>query len=245
MLEKYKQGELTDELMEQTEADLLRQMFRRQEDNRVREDLKRLATLADNEVIDETERTQNTRMTVVHRSNPSWTWMAAAASVALLAVASWWLFLKPQPTTTSNTMAMVETYLKTDAAPVWSTTMDNTTVEQQEAKAKDAYQNGTYAEAVALFEGLPPTKKEHFFYLGISALKQQKPDAKKAVDNLLKARTLANGWQEDATNWYLALAYLQLGQNEEARKELNNIVKIGRDNVNRSEELLKKMTERQ
>jgi tetratricopeptide (TPR) repeat protein len=241
MIQKYKQGELTDELMEQVEGDLLRQMFRRQEDNRVRDDLKKLAAIADNEAIDETERVQNTRMTVVHRGNRSWTWLAAAASVALLAVASWWLFLKPKPTEPMNTVALADNYIKNDAAPVWNTTMDKTTVEQREAKAKETYQNGQFTEAVSLFEALPPTKKEHFFYLGIAALKQQKPDATKAIDNLLKTRSVANGWQEDVTNWYLALAYLQLGKKEEARKELNNIVKIGRDNVSRAEGLLKKM----
>ena len=64
---------------------------------------------------------------------------------------------------------------------------------------------------------------------------------KKAVDNLLKTRTLAAGWQEDATNWYLALAYLQLGKKVEAQTELQNIVKIGRDNVTRAEDILKKL----
>ena len=240
MLKQYKQGELTDAQMGQVEDDLMAQMFRREEDNRVRENLKRLAVLTEQADSEEENRGQNTRMTVVHRSNRSWTWLAAAASVALLAVAGWWLFLKPNPTAPLSINAVADTYLKNDAAPVWRTTMGGTT-EEREAKAKEAYQSNDFTKAVALFEAIPPSKKEHFFYLGISALKQQTPDAPKAVDNLLKARSLANGWEEDTTNWYLALGYLKWGKTLEAQAELNNIVKIGRDNVEKAEALLKKM----
>lgn len=242
MLEKYRKGELNDTQIEQVEGDLIRQMFRKQKEEALRNDLKKLAALAADEEIDENEQFQNTRMTVVHRTNNQRIWWAAAASVTVLAVASWWLFLKPKTDTPLSISALADTYIKENAAPVWSTTMDNTTVEEREAKAKDAYQNDDFEKAISLFEAIPPTKKEHYFYLGIAALKQQKPDAQKAIDNLLKARTIGNGWQEDAINWYLALAYLRLGKTEEAQAELNNIVKIGRDNVSRAEEILKKMS---
>jgi tetratricopeptide (TPR) repeat protein len=242
MLEKYKKGELAEEQMEQVEADLIHKMFRKQKEDALRNDLKKLAALADNEEIAVAEPVQNTRMTVVHRSNNQRIWWAAAASVAVLAVASWWFFLKPKPTELFDNQTLADTYLKRDAAPVWSTMMDTTTVAERELKAKEAYQNADFEKAIPLFEAIPPSKKEHYFYLGVAALKQQKMDAQKAIDNLLKARALANGWQEDAINWYLALAYLQVGKTEEARKELNNIVKIGRDNVSRAEEILKKMS---
>lgn len=241
MLEKYKKGELSEAQTEQVEADLIRQMFRKQKEESLRNDLKKLAALAADEDEDENERVQNTRMTVVHRSNNQRIWWAAAASVAVLAVASWWFFIKPKSAEVFDNQTLADTYLKQNTVPVWSTTMDNTTVEEREAKAKEAYQNDDFEKAISLFEAIPPIKKEHYFYLGIAALKQQKPDAQKAVDNLLKSRALANGWQEDATNWYLALAYMRLGKTEEARTELNNIMKIGRDNVSRAEEILKKM----
>lgn len=240
MLEKYKNSELTDAQMEQVEADLLHQMFRKQKEDALRNDLKKLAALAADEETSATEQMQNTPMTVVHRSNNQRKWWAAAASVAVLAVASWWLFLKPKTDAPLSISALADTYIKDKAAPVWSTTMGGTT-EEREAKAKEAYQNADFDNAVPLFEAIPPTQKEHFFYLGIAALKQRQIDASKAVDDLLKARTLANGWQEDAINWHLALAYIHLGKKEEARLELNNIVKIGRDNVSRAEELLKIM----
>ena len=241
MVQKYKNNELSDAEMAQIEEDLMAQMFRRQKENSLREDLKKLAILASNEEKSEETTIQNTRMTVVHRSNSQRIWWAAAASVAVIAVASWWLFLKPQPTENLSAAALADTYIKGDATPKWLTTMDNTAVEKREADAKNAYDKADFGQAIGLFETIPPTKKEHFFYLGIAALKQAKPDAQKAVDNLLKARTLAAGWQEDATNWYLALAYLQLGKKVEAQTELQNIVKIGRDNVKRAEDILKKL----
>lgn len=239
MIDKYKKGELSDEQAEQLEADLMRQMFRKEKENALRSDLKKLAAS-----ISDTENTEGVAisgLTVAHRSNRSWTWLAAAASVAILVVAGWWLFLKPQTIEPFNNETLADTYLKKDAAPVWSATMGSETPEAQEAKAKEAYQKGDFTQAISLFEAIPPTTKEHFFYLGVAALKQQKPDAQKTIDNLLKARTLANGWQEDATNWYLALAYIRLGKITEARTELNNIIKIGRDNVNSAKELLQKL----
>lgn len=246
MIDKYKKGELSEEQTEQLEADLMRQMFRKEKENTLRSDLKNLAAN-----ISDTENTDSSRslgegvatsgLTVAHRSNRSWTWLAAAASVAILVVAGWWLFLKPQAVEPFNNETLADTYVKKDAAPVWSATMGNETPEEKEAKAKEAYQKGDFTQAVSLFEAIPPTTKEHFFYLGVAALKQQKPDAQKTIDNLLKARTLANGWQEDATNWYLTLAYIRLGKITEAQTELNNIIKIGRDNVNSAKELLQKL----
>lgn len=240
MLEKYKKGELNDAQIEQVEGDLINQMFRKQKEDALRNDLKKLAALAADEEIDENERVQNTRMTVVHRSNNQRIWWAAAASIAVLAVASWWFFMKPNSVESFDNQTLADTYIKSDAAPIWGRTMGET-AEEREEKAKEAYLNADFGKAIPLFEAIPPSKKEHYLYLGIAALKQQKPDAQKAIDNLLKARTLGNGWQEDVINWYLALAYLQAGKTEEARTELNNIMKIGRDNVSRAEEILKKI----
>ena len=164
-----------------------------------------------------------------------------AASLAILAVAAWWLLQKPKGNNVLSVETLADTYIKGDAMPIWSTTMDNSTVTLREAQAKEAYQKNDFSKTIELFEGLPPTTKEHFFYLGIAALKQEKPDAQKAINSLLKTRALAQGWQEDATNWYLALAYLQLGKKTEARAELTNIVQIGRDNAVRAADLLKKL----
>jgi tetratricopeptide (TPR) repeat protein len=236
MIDKYKKGELSDEQSEQIEADLMRQMFRKEKENMLRNDLKKLA--ASLSESGHTEGGTTNRLTVSHRTNRSWTWLAAAASAAILVVAGWWLFLKPQTIEPFNNETLADTYLKKNAAPVWSVAMGNETPEAQEAKAKEAYQKGDFTQAISLFEGIPPTTKEHYFYLGIAALKQVNPNAQKAIDNLLKARTLANGWQEDAINWHLALAYIRLGKVAEARTELNNIITIGRDNVNSAKELL-------
>lgn len=235
MIDKYKKGELSDEQMEQLESELLRQMFRKEKENTLRSDLKKLAL-----DINSSENTEGveTPLQVVHRSNRSWTWLAAAASVALLVLAGWWLFIKPQAVTPLSAYALADNYLKKDATPVWSATMGNDTPAEKEAKAKDAYQKAEYEQAILLIESIPPTTKEQFFYLGISALKQRQPAAQKAIDNLLKARTIGNGWQEDAINWYIALAYLNLNKTTEAKAELNNIIKIGRDNVTRAKELL-------
>jgi hypothetical protein len=244
MIDKYKKGELSDEQAEELEGNLMRQMFRKEKENALRTDLKSLAT----NITDDTdssrllgEEAAKGGLTVSHRSNRTWTWLAAAASVAFLAFAGWWLFLKPQVIEPFNNETLADTYLKRSAAPVWSATMGSETPEEKEVKAKDAYLRGDFTQAISLFEAIPPTTKEHYFYLGVAALKQQKPDANKTIKNLLKTRTLANSWQEDATNWYLALAYIRLRKIIEARAELNNIIKIGRDNVNSAKDLLQKL----
>ena len=126
MVQKYKNNELSDAEMAQIEEDLMAQMFRRQKEDSLRADLKKLATLASNEEKSEETTIQNTRMTVVHRSNSQRIWWAAAASVAVIAIAGWWLFLKPQPTENLSAVALADTYIKGDAAPKWLTTMDNT-----------------------------------------------------------------------------------------------------------------------
>jgi hypothetical protein len=49
------------------------------------------------------------------------------------------------------------------------------------------------------------------------------------------------GWQEDAINWHLALLYLGQKNNSKARKELEHIIVVGRDNVTKAGLLLEKL----
>jgi hypothetical protein len=245
MIDKYKKGELSENEMEQIEDDLLHQMLRKQQEGNLRSDLKKLAaSLNEEESLQTNEIKKNNTSTeglkVVHRANRSWTWLAAAASVVLLAVASWWIFIKPSSNNLEDE-ALAMTYLKADKPPVWSTTMNNSILEERENKAKEAYQNADFTNVINLLASMPPSKKEHFFYIGVAYLKQPQMDAAKAIDNLSKARALADGWQEDNLNWYLALAYIHAKNTTEARKELNNIIRIGRDNVARSELLLSEL----
>lgn len=240
MLDKYKKRELSEEQMEQLEEKWLYQMFRQENESKLRSELKTLADSLKDEADTEGGEIPKTTLTVAHRSNHIVMGWAAAASIAILAVAGWWLFLKPTPSTPTDAFSLVDTYLKKENAPVWSTTMSGEpSVAEKEASAKEAYQKGEFARAISLFNTIPPNTKEHYFYMGISALKQPEPNASLAIESLLKARKLANGWQEDAINWHLALAYIRANKKEEARKELQNIIQIGRDNTAKAETLLK------
>lgn len=85
-----------------------------------------------------------------------------------------------------------------------------------------------YLSAIKIFEEITQTeeaKVDDYFYLGLSYLYHE--NAEKAVVMLLEARTMKPSNfldTKDEINWYLALAYFQDGDKENAKKELKNFI---------------------
>ena len=175
---------------------------------------------------------------VVYRNK--WMPWAAAASVLLVLGATWWFFGR-STAEDLNAEALAANYLQTEVAPSLSNVMDDAQVTATEQAARDAYIQGDFVKAARGFAAIPPATTAQFFYLGLALLKQPQTDYAGAIDNLLQARRLGNGWQEDAINWHLALAYIGQHNNVEARKELANIIRVDRDNVDKAKFLLEKM----
>ena len=246
MIDKYKKGILSEQEMDQTEEKLLKKMFDRKADEEVRQNLRfqlevlntSSETSEDTSTLTPDADAPGSALRVVHRNK--WMTWAAAASVLLVLGAAWWFFGRSTVEDLAAE-AFAANYLKTEVAPSLSNVMDDSQVTATEQAARDAYLQGDFVKAARGFAGIPPATAAQLFYLGIAYLKQAKPNYSSAVNGLLQARKLGNGWQEDAINWHLALAYLGQKRNTEAQQELENIISVGRDNVAKAQLLLEKM----
>ncbi len=90
----------------------------------------------------------------------------------------------------------------------------------------DAYQKKDYTMATTLIEKAILVDGEagkRYFYLGLSYLQQDPPQAQKAIAPLQKVLASKNRYQEQAA-WYLALAYLGSDQLEKGKTQLQQIV---------------------
>lgn len=242
MIDKYKKRQLSESEMEQLEEALLQKLAEKQAEDKLRQNLRGIAESLRTETNKAEESKEKpaspSPLKVAHRQ--LWVAWAAAAAVFLVLLTVWWL-MSPANNTNLNAPQMALEYLKQENAPILSNSMADDTLSAVEQAARSAYLEKNYAAAVQLFEKLPPTTAAHHFYLGVAALKQEKPDFALAETHLLQARALGQGWQEDAINWHLALLYLGQKNTSKARQELEQIISVGRDNVAKADLLLKKL----
>jgi hypothetical protein len=242
MIDKYKKGELSESEMEQLEEALLQKLAEKQAEDKLRQNLRGIAESLRTETNNTAEAEEATAspspLKVAHRQ--LWVAWAAAAAVFLVLLAVWWL-MNPANNASLNAPQMALQYLEQENAPTLSNSMADDTLSTAEQAARSAYLEKNYAAAVLFFKKLPPTTASHHFYLGVAALKQENPDFALAETHLLQARSLGQGWQEDAINWHLALLYLGQKNTSKARKELEHIIVVGRDNVTKADLLLKKL----
>ncbi len=92
-------------------------------------------------------------------------------------------------------------------------------------RAIENYQNGNYAVAAHLLEGvvhLQPDNASAYFYWGVALLLV--PHAAEAIAPLERAVELEAGTFRDRARYYLALAYLKTGQPDRARAQLEAIL---------------------
>jgi hypothetical protein len=242
MIDKYKKGELSESEMEQIEEALLQKLAEKRAEDKLRQNLRGIAESLRAETNkaekDKEKPASPSPLKVAHRQ--LWVVRATAAAVLLVLLALWWL-MSPVNNASLNAPQMALQHLEQENAPILSNSMADDTLSAVEQAARSAYLEKKYAVAVQLFEKLPPTTAAHHFYLGIAALKQEKPDFALAETHLLQARSLGQGWQEDAINWYLALLYLGQKNTSKARQELERIISVGRDNVAKADLLLQKL----
>lgn len=114
----------------------------------------------------------------------------------------------------------------------------------QKTKAYVAYQQKDYTTAEALFtELLTVQDQPHYLFYKANALLQLNK-GREAIP-LLQKRLKINDKLTEKTGWYLAMAYLQVGDSENAEKILQTVVSDGKFKVEEAKELLtslKKLT---
>ncbi len=114
--------------------------------------------------------------------------------------------------------------------------------EQQDIKAMAfiAYERGEYKKAITLFTNLYITTEEpyYLFYKANALLKLEKAD--EAIPLLLK-HLKTKDTLTDKTNWYLALAYLKIEDDQKAKKLLNVIITKELYKTKEAQQLLKEI----
>ena len=141
-------------------------------------------------------------------------WYAYAAAILLLATASVVLYLNLRP-------GLYEQYAQ--HAPL-SLTVMSADADALGAQAEQTFNAGDYENAYAALQGYVnanPTNNLARLYLGISALETDRPQEAQSIFSRLK--TEAGGQWADYGEWYLALSYLNQGDKEACRMELEEI----------------------
>lgn len=107
-------------------------------------------------------------------------------------------------------------------------------------KAFAAYQNGEYSSAIALFAELYAASKEpdYLFYQANALLQLKK--GKEAIP-LLQNHLMTADSLTEKSDWYLAMAYLQVDDTNNAKKMLQSVVDDGVFKVQEAKKLLKSL----
>ena len=144
-------------------------------------------------------------------------WMLFAASISFLIIVtfSWWFL--------SGTMSSTELY-----ADFYSPYPDVITSRgSEQSKLNNGlflYESEQYGKAVKELEKFIieyPAKKEALFYLGQAYLANDEED--KAIPLFKELKSSPDFSFVEATEWYLALSYLKVGDMNKAKKELSQI----------------------
>jgi len=162
-------------------------------------------------------------------------WLAAA-SFLLIAFASWWIINASPKATTEELLA---TYMQPYRNP--SNLRGEGRSILLRSQAAELYSNGDYNQAALIWDRLMMvegggTERDHF-YMGISRLFSTPPKAEQAIRQLEIVLQSDNDYHQQSW-WYIALAYLKTGKQEEARSYLEKLVEKGEYKKEEAEALL-------
>ena len=193
------------------------------------------------------ERFKDERWAVEEDRAPSlstWLWaMGTAAAVVVLAVFFWPRLVSQSPglDTELGRLAQVE------APPYEPRSLRALDGEAEEIfeGAMVAYQEADYAGAVPGLEAAvasDPTLVKAHFYLGASLLLTDRP--REAIESLGRVIGLTNSEYEEWAHFYRAKGYLQLGQIDASRADLEEVVGLEGDLRPQAEEVLEQLQNR-
>lgn len=148
-------------------------------------------------------------------------WVASAAAVAAIL----FIMLFGPGITTTNYEQLADAYLTEEFYENREDSRGDQDVEQINLRAIFAYNNKDFSTAIDHYEtivGNGQANDEHHFFLGLSYLYEERPDA--AIRNLLRVPELnASSKFLQEHRWFLALAYLKNKQVDEGKAALLSI----------------------
>lgn len=153
-------------------------------------------------------------------------WVAAAASILVLAVALFQLWNPNHLSATDQAMS----YLQEEKILGPQTRKGAVEVEPLSQKAFEDYNTGNFQQAINLWKDIEDQGGMHvddYFFNGMSHIHLGGYQA--AIENFRQVRTHANGYPkyQQETTWMLALVLIKTGQTEEAKKELRQVIADG------------------
>lgn len=252
LIEKYIQGRLAEE-----ELELFNELMKTdpafQDDVSFHSDLKKVTEAEDDEsfrtMLSEFEEkaeieTDGDRLKEIPSDHPSESesgepivrrlptkWLVAASIVVLVGLGYFFTVLN-QPTTQEMFEQNFIPYRN-----VVHSIERNSQEEDLKTKAFVAYSKGEYELSIDLFSLLYTNEQESYylFYKANALISQNR--SMEAIP-LLKEYLETAGEFKDESKWYLALAYLQLGDEENAKELLEELMSSGTYKVEEAQELL-------
>ncbi len=232
LLEKYIQGELTEKELLEFDA-LLNSDADFKGEVEFHTDLKRVAEAEDDddfrEILSDFEAEARTEKPIERRFPTKW---LVAASIALLAGLTYFFTMDLSVSTQDLYAQNFEPY-RNVVHPV----VRGEDAQDKKTKAFAAYQIGKYEEALPLFTELYTTEKTPYYLFYRANALIQLNRAAEAVP-LLQEHLKTNDTLIKNSPWYLAMAYLQLDDKENAKKMLQEVVKNGAYKVDEAQKLL-------
>lgn len=235
LLEKYVQGELTEKERQKFDA-LLKNNADFKGDVEFHTNLKRVTEADDDDkfrgILSEFEAEASTQNSIEGRLPTKW---LVAAAIALTAGLAYFFTIDSSVSTKNLFVQNFEPYPNT-VNPIVRGVEDD----HQKTKAFVAYQIGKYEEALPLFTKLYTTEKiPYYLFYRANALIQLNRAAE-AIP-LLQEHLKTKDKLTDKSNWYLAMAYLQLDDKANAKKMLNLVVNEGDFKVVEAQRLLEEL----
>lgn len=232
LLEKYIQGELTEIEFQEFDA-LLKSDAGFKEEVEFHMDLKRVAEEEDDdafkEIMSDFESEARNENSIKKRFPIKW---LVAASIALTAGLAYFFTMDFPASTQDLFVSNFEPY-RNVVHPI---------VRGEEGQTKKtsafiAYQTGDYKTALPILDELyTDTKEPYYLFYRANALIELNR-AKEAVP-LLQEHLRTNDTLVKNSHWYLAMAYLQLDDKENAKEMLQEVVKNGAYKVDEAQKLL-------
>lgn len=163
-------------------------------------------------------------------------WLAAASIALLVGLGSWFLFFNSSDLNTAELYASNFTPYDNVIHPIER----GNQLEDLKTQAFTAYENEEYPEALELFKELHAKQNDSYidFYSAMVLMQLNKQE--QAIP-LLEGYIEKEGELADRASWYLALAYLKIGDIAKSKEQLNVLVKKNGFKAKTAEELLDKL----